>query len=116
MVNTESNSHSRNKIEDSPTHESIREWRSSMETFFNEDWKQVGRIVTSLENSLWENSSLTSSDQSEKQKDHVEVNCKAQIDAMSKPRTPVSSDPEQKMRLENLAKKIEQRLNHADQA
>jgi|SaaInlStandDraft_1057018.scaffolds.fasta_scaffold58416_2 hypothetical protein len=120
MVHSENNKlsengQSENGFEDSPTRESIREWRSSVETFFSENWKQVGQMITSLENSLWENSTTTVAEESRAQNYPAKENCNAQLDATSKPRVPVSSDSEQKMRLETLAQKIEERLSHADQ-
>lgn len=103
-------------IWDTTTSSDIREWRESIETFFDEDWTRLSVIIERLEESLWpteesEDVSLQQSDQNSSAGNQAD--CQAQLDALAKTTVPVSSDPEQKQRLENLAKKIEERLNHS---
>lgn len=112
MTYSEVSNQSDNTFQDAPSKESIREWRSSMESFFSEDWQQVGQIITRLEDSLWENTSQGKAEPKHASRSQGESNCEAQLDAMRKTPVPVSNDPQQKQRLEELAQKIENRLKN----
>lgn len=98
--------------------ETVRDWRNAVEEFFNEDWPKLTDLIQSIEESLWEDdlqdcvvSGLKEIDQSEVRNDerqsrgHDSGNHETRPESVS-----VSAEPEQQRRLEELAKKIEERL------
>lgn len=100
------------------TSQGIREWRESIETFFTNDWQKVRDMVLGLEESLWEETegspSKPLSSQGVSSQQELQAAYQAAYDSIPG-RTPVSPDPEQKRRLESLAKRIGQRLQRRPQ-
>ncbi|QDT33375.1 hypothetical protein [Thalassoglobus polymorphus] len=98
--------------------EGVREWRSSIEQFFLEDWKSVSEIVLKLEKTLWDD--VRTKEVRTERPAYVSAAQELGITSVlrdelsSTPPPPKSSDPKQNSRLEELALKIEQRLktNH----
>ena len=90
------------------TSDSIRQWRDSVEEFFNVEGRKVRGIILELEESLWEGElPADKSARSEAEPPIVELT----MDANVRPAAPVSGDPKQLRRLEDLAKRIGDRLS-----
>ncbi len=98
--------------------ESVREWRHAVDEFFTEDWPKLTDLILSIEESLWGEDNLerisdvlegnTLGDPERDAKHSTEP--EPEIYDSHRERVPAAAEPEQKRRLEQLAKKIEERL------